>query len=301
VFGIALLAASLAPFAIHAAPSSAEQPPPPRSDEAAPSPAEQPPPPRSDEARSFAPYDLLTFHKDNYFITGFTGATEAKLQFSAKYDLWPNDSQHAVHFAFTAKALWDIYKVSAPFVETNYDPEVFYTFFHHETRYQRAPGCGFFYERLGAEHESTGEAGLRSRGWNRVYVQSRFACYGGNGPFATVSLKVWAPPFGTSDNPEIVHYLGYGELGLSFGWEGTRFGDADLTILARKGTSRAIAEGSVEIGGRWRPAYAAFWRFTPYLYAQVFTGYGETLLAYDRPLTAFRVGIGLSDISSRSN
>ena len=46
-------------------------------------------------------FDLLTFHRENYFITGFTGATEVKFQFSAKYDLWPNWGQHGIYFAFT--------------------------------------------------------------------------------------------------------------------------------------------------------------------------------------------------------
>jgi outer membrane phospholipase A len=39
---------------------------------------------------------------------------------------------------------------------------------------------------------------------------------------------------------------------------------------------------------------------TPYLYGQLFTGYGETLLNYDHPLTAIRVGIGFTDRSTRS-
>ena len=247
-------------------------------------------------------YDLLTFYKDNYFIAGFTDSTEVKLQVSAKFDLWPNETQHAVHFAFTAKSLWNLYKRSAPFVENNYNPEIFYTYFHHEGRYDPPPGCGFFSERLGLEHESNGEDAPKSRGWNRVYVESRFACYSERNVFATVSLKVWAPPFGTSDNPGITDHLGYGELGLSVGSEGRRnwWGDGDVSVVARKGTNRGLDEGSVEIAGRWRPSYAGFWRFTPYLFTQVFAGYGETLLTYDRSLTAFRIGFGLSDRSTRS-
>src|SRR6187200_647431 len=66
-----------------------------------------------------AELDLLTFYKDNYFITGFTMETEAKFQVSAKFDIWPNRGQHAVYFAFTQKSLWDIYRTSQPFVESN--------------------------------------------------------------------------------------------------------------------------------------------------------------------------------------
>jgi phospholipase A1/A2 len=249
------------------------------------------------------PRDLLTFYKDNYVIAGFDDATEVKLQFSAKFDLWPNATQHAAHFGFTAKSLWNVYRASAPFAETNYNPEVFYTFFHHRGRDTPPPGCGFFHERFGIEHESNGEAAERSRSWDRICVQSRFACYGSSGLFATASLKVWAPPLRISDNPDIVAHLGYGELGMSFGSEGLHngIGDLEISFLARKGTNSAFAEGSIELDARWRPRYAEWWRLTPYLYVQLFSGFGETLLSYDRALTAFRVGIALSDTSARTN
>jgi len=57
--------------------------------------------------------------------------------------------------------------------------------------------------------------------------------------------------------------------------------------------------GSFESDARWRPRYGDFWRFTPYLYGQFFTGYGETLLSYDRSHSAIRVGIGFTDRSTR--
>jgi len=79
------------------------------------------------------------------------------------------------------------------------------------------------------------------------------------------------------------------------GW----LGDWELATHLRKGTKNWTV-GSVELDGRWRPRYGDFWRFTPYLYAQFFSGYGETLLNYDRSSTAFRIGIGFTDLSTRS-
>jgi len=245
--------------------------------------------------------DLLTFYKDNYFITGFTRATEAKFQFSAKFDIWPNRGQHAAYFGFTQKSLWDIYRTSQPFVESNYAPELFYSYFHVPGRYDPEPGCGFFFERVGAIHESNGESGQDSRGWNRVYGESRFACYDATRRFAAFTLQVWAPPFGIPDNPHIASYEGYGELSASVGSDGGQgwHGDWELAGHARKGT-RNWSVGSLEVTGRWRPRYGDFWRFTPYLYSQLFTGYGETLQRYDRATTAFRIGIGFTDLSTRS-
>jgi len=248
-----------------------------------------------------AELDLLTFYKDNYFITGFTRATEAKFQFSAKFDLWPNRGQHAVYFGFTQKSLWDIYRTSLPFRENNYAPEVFYSYFHVPGRYEPKPGCGFFFERVGIIHESTGEQGVNSRGWNRLYVESRFACYDPAYRYAAFTLKVWAPPIGKSDNADISRYEGFGELSISVGSDRGRgwLGDWELAVHARKGV-QDWSVGSLELDGRWRPRYGDFWRFTPYLYAQAFTGYGETLLSYDRSLTTFRVGVGFTDLSTRS-
>ena len=274
-------------------------PPPPDSPERA-SPGGTPPGPTSAPGHE-AELDLLTFYKDNYFITGFTQATEAKFHFSAKFDIWPNRSQHAVYFAFTQKSLWDIYRSSLPFRENNYAPELFYSYFHVPGRYEPDPGCGFFFERVGIIHESTGLQGADSRGWNRVYVESRFACYDPASRYAAVTLKLWAPPIGKSDNSDISRYEGYGELTISVGSDRGRgwLGDWELAAHGRKGM-RDWRIGSLELDGRWRPRYGDFWRFTPYLYAQLFTGYGETLLSYDRSLTTFRVGVGFTDLSTRS-
>ena len=63
-----------------------------------------PPDPTGKKHESVIPQlDLLTFYKDNYFLTGFTSAQEVKFQFSAKFDVWPNRSAHAVYFAFSQK------------------------------------------------------------------------------------------------------------------------------------------------------------------------------------------------------
>ena len=292
--------------AVHEEPPAEVRP----ADPPPPAPATTPSPPASPPATAAAvlpveekaSLDLLTFHKDNYFLTGFTADTQVKFQFSAKYDIWPNTGHHAAHFAITQKSLWDIFSTSSPFRENNYNPELFYTYFHNADRYVAPIGCAFFYQRAGVDHESNGESVPRSRGWNRVYGESRFACYGEGHNYGMVTLRAWAPPFGTNDNPDIVRYLGYGELALSAGTEGSGrwYGEADVTVRGRKGTSRKLGVGSIQIDARWRPRLFAVSRFTPYLFAQFFTGYGETMLTYNDPLTNIRVGIGFSDRSTRS-
>ncbi|MCU0684197.1 MAG: phospholipase A, partial [Polyangiaceae bacterium] len=261
-----------------AAPALAPTPPP------APEAPATDPRPGAPDARDVRPksvVDLLTLHEDNYFITGFSKGTQAKFQFSFKYELWPNEGPHAVQFAYTQRSLWALYDTSSPFVETNYAPELFYTYYHRHER-DAAPGCGFFLERAGLQHESNGQSEPLSRGWNRLYAETRFGCRDeGSRHLAAVRLRVWAPPIGTADNPAITRYLGYGELGISYGFDARSLGNLSLSAIGRKGTSRRLALGSLEFDLRWRPAYESFlsgWRLTPHLYAQAYTGYGEMLV-----------------------
>lgn len=284
------------------------QEPPPVAEEPAPAPAPAPsesPSPSTEEQvkeRKRAAFDLLSLYKDNYFLTGFASKHQAKFQFSVKFDLWPNEGHHALHFGYTQKARWNVYDPSAPFAENNYAPGLFYTFHHHVPRFEPPPGCAFFRERLGVEHESNGEGGADSRGWNRVYGSSRFACYDQAGEgYVLADLEVWAPPFGVGANRDLTKFIGFGELALSAGRDGAQgwTNDVDLTVRLRKGT-RDWGSGSLQVDGRWTPPYPAGWRFTPRLVVQLFHGHGETLLLYDEVVTAFRVGIGFSDRSTRS-
>ena len=302
VYRLSLLSAGLLATSLAVAEDAPTVPPIPPASPESPAPSTQSSAPKLDApADAAAELDLLTFYKDNYLLTGFSDATEVKFQFSAKFDIWPNRGPHAVYFAFTQKSLWNIYRKSQPFQENNYAPELFYSYFHAPGRYDPLPGCGFFLERLGFVHESDGEDDPRSRGWNRVYGESRFACYDSGRHYAALTLQVWYP-VSARDNPDIAKYLGYGELSLAAGSDsgGSLFGDWEVALHARKGT-RDLKTGSLELDARWRPRYGEFWRFTPYLYGQLFTGYGETLLSYDHALTAIRVGIGFSDRSTRSD
>ena len=65
-------------------------------------------------------------------------------------------------------------------------------------------------------------------------------------------------------------------------------------------TAACPTAGSVELDGRYRPPFGGSWRLTPHFYAQLFHGFGETLLRYDQNFTAFRIGIGFSDRSARA-
>jgi len=242
--------------------------------------------------------DVLTFHRENYILTGFTRETQVKFQFSVKYDLWPNRGQHTVFFGYTQKSLWDLYDSSSPFRESNYAPELFYAHYHSDRHGPPGPGCGLFSEQLGIEHESNGEEGTSSRSWNRLFGDVQGTCYG-TPLYGSLSLRLWYP-FALKENPRITRTLGYGELRASFGIDDEAAHlNGLVTVALRKGTSRHLGKGSLTVDARWRPTYSRLfgkaWRFAPFVWLQFFDGYGETLGTFDTVSRSLRLGIGLTD------
>lgn len=240
----------------------------------------------------------MTFHRSNYFVTGFNKTTQVKFQFSVKYDLWPSAGRHTVYLAYTQKSLWDIYDPSAPFRESDYAPELFYAHYHTDDRDQLPQSCGPFAEQLGVEHESNGEQGDASRSWNRLFAGARLSC-GGHPWYGYLDLRIWYP-FLLHENAKIVHTQGYGELAASVGVdEPDLHMNGIVSIALRKGTSRSLRKGSLTLDARWRPTYQNLlgkaWRFAPFVWFQLFTGYGETLGTFDQATTGARLGIGLTD------
>jgi outer membrane phospholipase A len=242
--------------------------------------------------------DVLTFHRTNYFITGFENETQAKFQFSIKYDFWPSTSRHTVYFGFTQKSLWDLFSTSSPFRESNYAPELFYAHYHSEVHGQPNPGCGLFSEQAGIEHESNGEKSEASRSWNRIFVDAQATCYG-KPLYGLVGLRLWYP-LGTGENDTIAETQGYGELLFGLGVDhDTWHMNGLVTVSVRKGASTDLGKGSLTVDARWRPTYQRLlgkaWRFVPYVWFQFFTGYGETLGTFASTTTSLRLGVGFSD------
>jgi outer membrane phospholipase A len=245
---------------------------------------------------------ILTGYKDNYFITGFSSAAQVKFQFSLKVDLWPNDSNHSLYFGYTQKSLWNLYAASSPFLDSNYNPEVFYGYFKRYGDVVWAPGRVTPFldsARVGIEHESNGRDGTASRGWNRVYGYAEEGVYFGTDVYATLALKGWLPPFSADDNPDITAYRGYGEVTGVLGYDPTTpswWGGGHLGVRYYHGWTHVLEQQGIEGFAEWRPAYQeTAWRFTPNFYVQLFSGYAEYLLDYKQKDTAFRIGFSIDD------
>lgn len=239
------------------------------------------------------PY-VITQHRSNYVLpiaydTNPTGShddhVEIKFQTSFRVPVWSNiigDNGHLM-FAYTNKSFWQAYnsKMSAPFRETNHEPEVFFVYFtDYKLMALRARAISF-----GFSHESNGRA-LRSRSWNRLYGSVQFELP----EHYYVGLKTWyripesekEDPADTEgdDNPNIEHYLGNFELSLFHQLEKHSFG------LKLRNNLRADNKGSIQADY----TYPIGRSFRGYL--QLFNGYGESLIDYNRSKT--RIGIGIS-------
>lgn len=226
----------------------------------------------------------LTLHKDIYvqplsWSEPYHGEeTELLFQVSAKVQLFDTD----LYFGFTQKSFWQAYNqdVSSPFRETNYNPEIFF-----RITPQRSDFSGWGAD-VGIEHESNGKSPPESRSWNRLY----FAPYY---PAADhlFYFKFWVripeedkdSPLDAEgdDNPDIIDYMGYGELNYRL-----RFADQRLHVMLRgnPATGRGALAVDFSYPGDSRDLYYRI---------GLFSGYGESLIDYDRSITRISFGLGL--------
>lgn len=210
---------------------------------------------------------------------------EAKLQISLRAkivedlllpgaDLW---------VAYTQRSLWQIWDTedSAPFRSTDYQPEIVYVVPVPENWGALPFGWQLRMLQLGAAHQSNGQSDPLSRSWNRLYFGAGLE----RGNLSVVlranqRLSVQS----NDDNPDLVDFIGRGELAMAWTPGASTFGLTWRTILD------ASARGSLQVDWTY-PVFASQPAGLRW-YAQYFTGYGETLLDYNHRQT--RIGFGLA-------
>jgi len=254
------------------------------------------PPPVTDTSKRFLqnlePYKPI-YVLNTWFLDGEGSERgyqdqELLLYFSFKRLIYWN-----LYFGYSHKAFWQIYDFddSRPFREHNYNPELFLEWDEL---------LRFDHVRLGLiEHESNGEK-LRydengrpvnySRTWNRVYAYARKAVH----PGVTLGCKVWIvvdsddPEDGSFivDNSDIQQYMGNGEFYAEFG----RF-PATVSVMLRQGWKEGTE--TILVDGRLPLHLLTGWRDRGLaLFLQAFSGYGDSLIDYNRKIT--RISLGLA-------
>jgi outer membrane phospholipase A len=235
-----------------------------------------------------------------YFSIGGGGGLNARFQLGLKFrPFGPGDDSiggtrwwQDVYFAYIQTSVWDLHSDSKPFYDSSYRPSVFYARQDAAGVTGRVLGARFGYA-LGIEHESNGQSDEESRSINIAFFRPslRWGDIEERGWLCTFAPKVFFYLDGNDDNPDIHNYRGYGDYYLSVEWANS----VKIGTLARVGGG-GHASILVDISypfARINDIIPIGWAHG-YLHFQFFTGWGETLLDYNRRGdTQFRLGFML--------
>ena len=206
---------------------------------------------------------------------------EVRFQLSFKTRVWAtNDHRFGVWASYTQSSAWQVFNddISRPFRETNYQPEVFVT-------YNPDLEFGGYHWRLakfGYNHQSNGRSDPISRSWDRLIAEFGIE----RGPFALM-VRPWIrldDEDKDDDNPDIMDYMGFGDLTAYYQWRGHAF-----SLMGRGNLN--TEKGAVEFNWTTPPLIGPIRGFV-----RGFAGYGDTLIDYNLNQQTIGVGFTLNSL-----
>ncbi len=230
--------------------------------------------------------------------------TEVQFQISLRKPITYNlfGWNESIDLAYTQKVWWQLYSDSGPFRETNYLPDIFMLVPTSESIDELV---GLKSAKFGFLHESNGQEGYRSRSWNRFYLTGIWqwdnlflatrAWYrlpedkkydGYYDGAVNPDSGVEEPNASGDDNPDMQNYLGYGDIKINYLHKRNEFG--------------ALFRYNLGVGGKNRGAIDLHWSYpffnseNTFWYVKFFSGYGESLIDYDRSVTKAAFGFSFS-------
>lgn len=238
------------------------------------------------------PKTWLEGYKPNYFLYG---NPDSKIQLSTKAQLL---AEKRLYFAYSQLMFWEIGRESSPISDVNFNPELFYRFdlsgppkendLSPDDPVNR--GDKTWLDLGVLEHESNGEAGLASRSWNRSYIRYVLESDYDDGLRIYSTFKAWFPWKTSFDaaNEDLLFYRGLYEIELTCA--GLLGEQSDVTLRLYSGGPSHVNpfEGGQELTARFAIGHG---RLVPLWTIQIFNGYAEDLLLYDRRRTMFRAGL----------
>ena len=220
--------------------------------------------------------------------------TETRIQLSVRTKLaqgllTDGPRRDSLWFGYTQQSYWQVFTpaISRPFRSTDHEPEFVYVY---PSTANLPGGWRLRYTGLGLVHQSNGQSLPLSRSWNRVYLMAG-AEHGQN---FTLQGRLWRriPENGAGDdNPGIGDHIGRAELAAT--WNVNASNTLALTLRhslrsAHKGSARL--EWLMPVDSK-SPSPLGNLRF----HVQLFNGYGDTLLDYNRRRTVLGMGLSLVD------
>lgn len=231
----------------------------------------------------------ISEYKPVYFDIGTRGQTTARFQISAKYRLFsPSGNRPATwgenfYLGYTQTSLWDLQGDSMPFIDTTFNPSLFWL---SDNMWQSENQSWRLGMNTGVEHNSNGKAGDDSRSVNDAYIQPQFNYRFDGGSTLTFAPKVKAYFGVASENSDYADYAGRVDWNLRWAQDN----GAVVSAMYRQGDQR---RRTTQLDFAW-PLQRTWLNMNGYLHLQYFNGYGETLLGYNqRNESQFRIGLSL--------
>jgi phospholipase A1 len=193
-------------------------------------------------------------------------------------------------FGYSQQSYWQLFNasISRPFRSTDHEPELTYIF---PTDAPLNGGWRLRYSGLSLNHQSNGQSLPLSRSWNRIILMAGME----KDDRFSLQVRAWArvpEKSGQDDNPDISDLVGRAELAAT--WNINKIHTLGVTL---RHSLRSSARGSVRlewlqaIGPRRANGEPGGLRW----HTQLFSGYGDSLLDYNRRRTVLSVGLSLVD------
>jgi phospholipase A1 len=222
--------------------------------------------------------------------------TETRLQLSMRtkvaqglFTQSESGRKDSLWFAYSQQSYWQLFSsnISRPFRTTDHEPELVYIY---PTDANLPFNWRLRYSGVGLVHQSNGQSLPLSRSWNRVYLSAGAELDNR----WLVQARVWqrlSENAARDDNPGIENTIGRGELKTLWNFDQQNsLGLTWLHSLRRDGNGSARLEWLRTIGSRDDGGKSNL-----RLHTQLFSGYGDSLIDYNRKRTVFSVGLSLLD------
>ena len=201
-----------------------------------------------------------------------------------------DEDRDSLWVAYTQKSYWQLFnsELSRPFRTTDHEPELLYIYPH---QIALPGGWNYRLSGLGLVHQSNGQTLPLSRSWNRVYLTGAAEKVLGPESSLTVQGRVWRRlrEGGDDENPGIENFIGRAELNGRW-----KINNANSVGVMLRHSLKSEAKGSVT--AEWLVAPSSSPNYTGLRYhVQIFSGYGDSLVDYNRRRTALSFGLSLVD------